>query len=302
MVPGLYAIGNPGDRSPILVTANYKLSFDMLRKELNDANLWILVIDTFGVNVWCAAGKGTFGTDEIINRIELCGLKKHTKSRQLILPQLGAAGVAGWMVTKKTGFRVVFGPVRSLDVKAFIEAGNKATEEMRTVTFDVKERWSVAPIELVHNLGFVFIAFFIVFILKLISGQSIGTSLMNALCGTIPYAGAIIMGTLIFPLLLPIFPFRHFSLNGTLLGFVWYLIMLFLPFWHQGNSLLLSMGSGLLLISITAWISLNFTGSTTFTSYSGVKKEVNSALRPLIAAAAAGLLMLLFSAIFYKIA
>src|SRR4030066_353544 len=67
--PGLYRIGNPCNSAPVLVTANYKLTFDSLRKELTGMDVWILVIDTKGVNVWCAAGKGTFGTEELIHRI-----------------------------------------------------------------------------------------------------------------------------------------------------------------------------------------------------------------------------------------
>ena len=33
--PGLYALGEPGRDSDVLVTANYKLSFDMLRRALH---------------------------------------------------------------------------------------------------------------------------------------------------------------------------------------------------------------------------------------------------------------------------
>jgi hypothetical protein len=62
--PGLYRIGKPDESSPVLVTANYKMTFDLLRKELDRVNAWILVLNTYGINVWCAAGKGTFGTDE----------------------------------------------------------------------------------------------------------------------------------------------------------------------------------------------------------------------------------------------
>ena len=74
--PGLYAVGYTSDRSMILVTANYKMSFDILRSQLIGINAWILVLDTRGVNVWCAAGKGTFGNDEIVNRIKAVQLKK----------------------------------------------------------------------------------------------------------------------------------------------------------------------------------------------------------------------------------
>ncbi|NQU84700.1 MAG: acetyl-CoA synthase subunit gamma, partial [Mariniphaga sp.] len=60
--PGLYKFGNPGKDSEVIVTSNYKLSFDIVRKNLKGINAWVLVLQTYGVNVWCAAGKGTFGT------------------------------------------------------------------------------------------------------------------------------------------------------------------------------------------------------------------------------------------------
>ena len=60
IAPGLYAAGSPGPRSPVLVTANYKLSFDALRFCLGGVDAWLLVVDTRGINVWCAAGKGSF--------------------------------------------------------------------------------------------------------------------------------------------------------------------------------------------------------------------------------------------------
>ena len=72
--PGLYAVGTPTDRSLVFVSANYKLSFDCLRAQLGGLDAWILVLDTKGINVWCAAGKGTFGTDELVARIEATGL------------------------------------------------------------------------------------------------------------------------------------------------------------------------------------------------------------------------------------
>lgn len=38
VTPGLYAVGSPDQNSPVLVSANYKLSFDVLRKELGGIN------------------------------------------------------------------------------------------------------------------------------------------------------------------------------------------------------------------------------------------------------------------------
>ena len=74
--PGLYAVGNPDHTSPVLVSANYKLTFDKMRKELSELDCWLLILDTKGINVWCAAGKGTFGTNELVRRISKTRLSK----------------------------------------------------------------------------------------------------------------------------------------------------------------------------------------------------------------------------------
>ena len=68
--PGLYALGDPTPESPVFVTANYTLSFDALRSALIGIDGYILALNTYGINVWCAAGKGTFGTDELVRQIE----------------------------------------------------------------------------------------------------------------------------------------------------------------------------------------------------------------------------------------
>src|SRR5512136_1464237 len=103
--PGLYALGQPSAESPVFVTANYTLSFDALRAALKGRDAYILVLDTQGINVWCAAGKGTFGTDELVRRIEATGLRDVVDHRVLILPQLGAPGVALHEVKKRTTFK-----------------------------------------------------------------------------------------------------------------------------------------------------------------------------------------------------
>ena len=133
--PGLYAVGNPDNDSPTLVSANYKLTFDTLRKNLSDLDCWLLILDTKGINVWCAAGKGTFGTDELVNRIEAVGLSKIVTHRKLVLPQLGAPNVNAHEVARRTGFSVAYGPVRASDIKTFISSGYKATKDMRTINF-----------------------------------------------------------------------------------------------------------------------------------------------------------------------
>ncbi len=72
--PGLYTLGKPTPDSPVFVSANYTLSFDALRSALAGIDAYILALDTQGINVWCAAGKGTFGTGELVHRIEATAL------------------------------------------------------------------------------------------------------------------------------------------------------------------------------------------------------------------------------------
>ncbi len=108
--PGLFSLGSPTQEAPVFVTANYKLSFDHLRKGLGALNAWILVLDTKGINVWCAAGKGTFGVDELISRIDSEKLAEKVSHKNLIVPQLGAPGIAAHEVKKKTGFSVNLRP------------------------------------------------------------------------------------------------------------------------------------------------------------------------------------------------
>ena len=151
VAPGLYALNTPTPDSPLLVTANYKLSFDHLRRAMEGLSAWIVVLDTQGVNVWCAAGKGTFGTEELVKRLEITEASKHVSHQTLIVPQLGAPGVAAHEVVRRTGFKVVYGPVYAKDLPAFLSAGLKATPQMRRIDFTLGERLAVVPVELVQR-------------------------------------------------------------------------------------------------------------------------------------------------------
>ncbi|MCL5257123.1 MAG: mercury methylation corrinoid protein HgcA, partial [Chloroflexi bacterium] len=160
--PGLYALGNPTPGSPVFVTANYTLSFDALRSSLAGLDCYIMVLDTKGINVWCAAGKGTFSTAEVLNRIEKTGLADIVSHRLLILPQLSAPGVAGHRVEKRSGFAVEFGPIRASDLPEYLKT-NSATPEMRRVRFGLRDRLILVPVEFVHAVPRMLVAAVLLF-------------------------------------------------------------------------------------------------------------------------------------------
>jgi hypothetical protein len=277
VVPGLYAVGNPDNQSPVLVTANYKLTFDSLRKELANQNLWILTLDTNGINVWCAAGKGTFGTDELIKRINLVQLTKVISHKNIILPQLGAPGVAAHEVSKNTGLKVTYGPVYARDLPLFLSNELKATADMRKVHFTLKDRLTVIPVELNKVLKVLPILFILLFIFNLVSPGKINVSavFMQSAYNLIPYAISIALGTIGIAALLPYIPFRSFAAKGLLLGLAWAaLAVRYHGSFKFPDNTLIGPINILFLTSITSFSSLNFTGSTTYTSISGVQKEM----------------------------
>lgn len=288
--PGLYAVGQPDDKSPVLVTANYKMTFDRLREQLTGLNLWILVLDTDGVNVWCAAGKGTFGTDELVYRISCTRLSAVVSHRTLILPQLGAVGIAAHEIAKQSGFRVVYGPVRATDIPAFLANNMQATEEMRTVRFTLKDRIVLTPMELVGAMKPVLIAFGVLFILNAIGFGH------YALADFLGIMGAIFVGAILTPTLLPWVPGRAFSLKGTLLGLVWAAgFLLLYGFPAPVFGWLKAAAYFLLLPNLSGFLAMNFTGSSTYTSLSGVDREMKFAVPAQVISAGIAVVLLLVS-------
>lgn len=281
--PGLYALGQPDKSSPVLVTANYKLSFDKLRQELNEQSVWILVLDTKGINVWCAAGKGTFGTEELIQRIKTVNLESIVAHRKIILPQLGAPGVAAHEVEKKTGFKIIYGPVRAADLKNFFEAGLKASKEMRKVKFSLRDRLVLIPIEIKIALFPILIFLAIVFGLNLLARREVYKTISDLL----GIMGVFLAGGALVPLLLPFIPVRSFALKGWILGFVISFSISYLTR-ITGMELIANL---FLLSPVSAFLGLNFTGSSTYTSLSGVLKEMKYATPLMLFSFVLGIIM-----------
>ncbi len=289
--PGIYAVGNPDSRSVVLVTSNYKMTFDRLREQLGGLHLWIVVLDTDGVNVWCAAGKGTFSTEEVVRRLAAVRLAEIVSHRSIILPQLGAVGVAAHEVKTQSGFKVTYGPVRASDIKAFLLNNQKTTERMRTVQFPIGARAVLTPMELVGATVPLFVAFGVFFILNAIGFGHYGWADFYGIIG------AVFVGAVVTPILLPWVPGRAFSLKGGLLGLVWAVGFLFL------NGLpavpefgwLKAAAYFLLLPSLSGFLTMNFTGSSTYTSLSGVDREMKFAVPVMLFAAAGAIILLLAS-------
>ena len=278
IAPGLYGVGNPDQNSPVLVTANYKLTFDSLRRELSDLDTWILVLDTRGINVWCAAGKELFSTREVVERVKKTRLNEIVNHSKLVLPQLGATGVSAHQVKKASGFEVIWGPVRAADIQRFLASDSRADSSMRQVTFSIGERTVLTPVELSHLPKPTLWVLVAVFFLSGIGTQvfSPGAGLYRGLMAMTAYLGGVLAGAVAAPILLPWLPGRAFALKGALTGGVVGLLVVLLfknsLIWLETLALMFT------TMSVSSYLAMNFTGSTPFTSPSGVEKEMRAAI------------------------
>jgi acetyl-CoA decarbonylase/synthase complex subunit gamma len=173
---------------------------------------------------------------------------------------------------------------------------------MRRKSFPAWERTVLIPIELVHVLKPLVLLLPALFLLGGFFGG--GTFWQNAMThGFFAVAAlllSLIMGAVLTPLLLPYLPGRAFALKGFFLSILG-IIFLLGVFGGKGMSwaaIMERLGWVLIVPALTAFLAMNFTGASTYTSLSGVKKEMRWALPLEIGGASLGL-VLWVGALFY---
>lgn len=277
VAPGLYCVGRPDHQAPVLVTANYKLTLDTLRENLAGIAAWILVLDTRGINVWCAAAHQTFGTAELVRRLSLCRLEQLVAHRRLIVPQLGAAGVSAPRTRKQSGFEVVWGPLRATDLPGFLANGDRAAGPMRQLTFTLRERLVLVPVELTLALK---PALFVLAAIFLWSGLgpdlfSLPAAWSRWLLAAPAFLAGLLAGAVLVPLFLPWLPFRAFYRKGLVAG-----LPLVGLLWWFGAALsgVEKTALALICLAVSSYAAMNFTGATPYASPSGVEKEMRQGI------------------------
>jgi len=277
VAPGLYAVGSPDVEAPVLVTANYKLSFDALRSRLSGLDAWLLVLDTRGINVWCAAAHQTFGTGELLKRLGASDLERVVTHRRLILPQLGAPGISAGSVRRQSGFTVVWGPLRAADLSDFLRGGPRITSRMRRLTFSLWERLVLVPVELSLSIKPVALALLASLLISGFGpwGYSWTAAWSRWFLAASPLLAGLLAGAVLVPALLPWLPFRAFYLKGLLAGAAAALALL-----RFGGAVAWPTlaAQTLLCLAVSSYAAMNFTGATPFASPSGVEKEMRFAL------------------------
>ncbi len=141
---GYQKIGNPDKDSPVLLTCNFHLTILRLKKATRGLNYHLLIANSNGINVWCASTGGHLNNHSVISVIKISGIEKKVNHKKIILPQLAAPGIEAKVIYKKTGWKVLWGPVEAKDIPLFFKLNFEKTNQMRKVKFRVLQRIEIA--------------------------------------------------------------------------------------------------------------------------------------------------------------
>jgi NAD-dependent dihydropyrimidine dehydrogenase PreA subunit len=141
---GLRVIGQPGPEAPVFVTCNFDLTVRRVLRELAGLDCYLLVVNSKGINVWCASGGGILNAHSLVSVLKTSRIAERVSHRRLILPQLSAPGIDVALVEAETGWHCKFGPVYAEDIPAYVAANFQKTDELRRARFPLPARLEMA--------------------------------------------------------------------------------------------------------------------------------------------------------------
>lgn len=176
---GLQVIGHPDENSPVLLTGNFQLTVEIVKRALGGLDAYLLVANSHGINIWCAATGGHLNNHSVVSVIKTSGIEGKVNHRTIILPQLAATGVEEREIKKKTGWNVEWGPIDASDIPEYLTNHTIAMEKRQT-KFTLVNRLEMAtawfflitlfntPAFLIFNRSFLLITTVILFVLTYI--------------------------------------------------------------------------------------------------------------------------------------
>ena len=137
---GLRRVGNPNERSPVFLSGNYTLTVQRVLRKLRGCDCYLLVANSRGSNVWCAAGMNEFTEYDVIDVINVSCIRDLVRHRRIIAPVYAAPGIDIRTIKKETGFNIQWGPTHLNDLPRYIANGLKRTHDMFQVKFGLQDR------------------------------------------------------------------------------------------------------------------------------------------------------------------
>jgi len=184
VTPGLRRIGAPDRDVPVVVTGNFHLTVRRVEKALASQHCYLLVVQSKGINVWCASAGGELNTHSIISALKTSNIKSLVDHRELILPQLAAPGIDTKLLKKMSGWKGKWGPVYAGSLPGFLANGRTQNQDQRRVNFDLPFR-----MEMLFAMNSLLWLFFFAIALAIHPAWAVVMTLIFWGAGFILYAG-----------------------------------------------------------------------------------------------------------------
>ncbi len=121
---GLYQIGAPDEKSPVLVTTNFSLTYFTVEGDVEASRVpaWVVVVDTEGTSVLTAWAAEKFTAEIIAQRVKSFDVASKVGHRKLILP--GHVAVLSGKLEEELGgeWKVLVGPRESSGIPSFLRS------------------------------------------------------------------------------------------------------------------------------------------------------------------------------------
>lgn len=119
--PGLYPIGDANEKSNILITTNFSLSYYTVLGEVEASKIpaYILSVNTEGMSVLTAWAAEKFTPGKITETINEFSVKNKIKHKNLVIP--GYVACMSGDLEEQSGFNVIVGPKEAAGIPTFLK-------------------------------------------------------------------------------------------------------------------------------------------------------------------------------------
>lgn len=119
--PKLYSVGSVNDKSPVLVTTNFSLSYFTVLGEVEASKVpsYIVSVDTEGMSVLTAWAAEKFTPKRISDSLSKYKVKEVISHNRLIIP--GYVAVMSGELQDESGFDVTVGPKEAAGIPSFLK-------------------------------------------------------------------------------------------------------------------------------------------------------------------------------------
>lgn len=120
--PSIYAMNNPDENSPVMVTVDFALTYFIVSGEVERSKMpvWMLIPDAGGYSVLTSWAAGKFTAASIAKFVEESGVKEKTKCRKLIIPGKVAV-LKGDLEEKLPDWDIIVGTKEALHIPKFLK-------------------------------------------------------------------------------------------------------------------------------------------------------------------------------------